>query len=87
MGREGEKRGRGREEASSLHDFSVDFGFGIALKARDSTFGSGQGIILLDNVMCQGSEDSLLACSHNSVFRTNCDHSEDAAVICGGTSI
>lgn len=34
--------------------------------------------------MCQGSEANLLMCEHNARFDTNCDHSEDAAVICGG---
>ena len=35
----------------------------------------------MDNVICNGSEDSILSCTHESV--SNCDHSEDAGVICG----
>ena len=37
--------------------------------------------IVLDNVMCTGSDVSISQCSSASVI--NCDHSEDAGVICG----
>ena len=49
-------------------------------------YGRGTGEILLDNLICIGSEASLLDCSHNPLKMTNCasDHSEDAGVICGG---
>lgn len=49
-------------------------------------FGSGNGDILLDNVVCQGNETSLLECDTNPVGQHDCDHSEDAGVRCGGTS-
>ena len=35
----------------------------------------------MDNVICNGSEDNVFNCTHESV--SNCDHSEDAGVICG----
>ena len=57
---------------------------GAPLKGMDSVYGSGHGPIILDNVVCNGSEDHLLLCAHNDFFVTNCDHSEDAAVVCEG---
>ena len=50
---------------------------------RRAGFGSGDSRpILLDNVACDGSEENISQCDYDSV--TNCDHSEDAGVICGG---
>ncbi len=51
---------------------------------KKAQFGVGVGSIVLDNVVCQGEEISLLDCQHNTFFETNCEHSEDAGVICGG---
>ena len=50
------------------------------------SFGKGDGPILLDNVICNGSEASILSCQSNGLYQHNCaeDHSEDAAVICAG---
>ena len=48
-------------------------------------FGSGSGGIFVDNVVCRGTESSLLECRHNTIGQHNCDHSEDAGVRCGGT--
>ncbi len=60
---------------------------GSLVRGIDSTFGSGSGSITLDNVVCAGTEDNLLSCSHNQIFQHNCDHSEDVAVICDGELI
>ena len=48
-------------------------------------FGSGSGGIFVDNVVCRGTESSLLECRHNTIGQHNCDHSEDAGVRCDGT--
>ena len=49
---------------------------------KNGGFGSGDSRpIIFDNVRCSGSEENILNCSYDSV--SNCDHSEDAGVICG----
>ena len=47
-----------------------------------SRCGGGKGFIYLDDVSCNGDEESLLGCSHKGVGIENCDHYEDAGVIC-----
>uniref|UniRef100_A0A8C6T8X7 Si:ch211-136a13.1 n=1 Tax=Neogobius melanostomus TaxID=47308 RepID=A0A8C6T8X7_9GOBI len=39
--------------------------------------------ILLDNVECSGTEDTLLGCKRSKVGVHNCSHKEDVGVICG----
>ena len=49
---------------------------------KNGGFGRGDSRpIILDHVGCNGSEENILNCSYDSV--SNCDHSEDAGVICG----
>ena len=45
-------------------------------------FGRGIGPILLDNVECNGDETRIADCSHNVWGESDCDHREDAGVIC-----
>ena len=52
---------------------------------RNATFGEGIGSILLDNLMCEGNEITLLDCMTSEDIGThNCEHSEDAGVRCEG---
>ncbi|XP_014066740.1 HHIP-like protein 1 [Salmo salar] len=62
-------------------------GFRFALKAsKHSEFGEGKSLrILLDDVQCEGTEESLLGCQHTGVGMHNCAHYEDAGVICGNS--
>ena len=47
-----------------------------------AAFGRGNGTILMDNVECVGTEQSLAQCKFNGWTISNCDHGEDASVIC-----
>lgn len=69
-----------------LYIYPFSSGPGLALKGRDNIFGPGNISIVLDNVVCQGTESDLLMCQHSDTFQSNCDHTEDAAIICGGES-
>ena len=59
-------------------------GFGSSGTAIGSAgFGQGSGSILLDGVVCNGSELTLTSCSHLGINVTrSCRHAEDAGVRC-----
>ena len=49
-------------------------------------FGEGSGLILLDNVNCNGRESTIFNCRHRNFGENDCTHNEDAGVVCYGES-
>ncbi|NWR81039.1 DMBT1 protein, partial [Centropus unirufus] len=47
-------------------------------------FGQGTGRIWLDDLSCTGNEDNLGQCQAHPWGDTNCNHGEDAGVVCSG---
>jgi hypothetical protein len=60
--------------------FSVSSKLGIA--RGSAYFGQGSGPIWMDDVHCQGNEDSLGECEHRGWGVHNCRHAEDVGVTC-----
>eukprot|EP00731_Ephydatia_muelleri_P037026 Em0380g6a len=59
----------------------------IVVALRGAYFGTGTGPIYLDDLLCSGTESSLLQCNRKvvSIGINDCAHSEDAGVACGAT--
>ncbi|XP_025113549.1 deleted in malignant brain tumors 1 protein-like [Pomacea canaliculata] len=47
-----------------------------------AAFGQGTGPIWRDDVVCSGTESSLVSCRHASIGTNDCRHSEDVGIIC-----
>jgi len=45
-------------------------------------FGPGNGTIFLDNLGCRSTDESLAHCSSKGLGTHNCDHTEDAGLVC-----
>ena len=53
-----------------------------AIARSNAYFGQGSESILLDDVQCTGNEVSIFFCTHNGIGSNNCDHNDDAGVVC-----
>ena len=47
-------------------------------------FGEGNGLILLDDVNCNGREHNVFVCGHRYFGDHDCGHQDDAGVVCYG---
>ena len=56
---------------------------GFGSSGRSAYFGQGSGPIWLDNILCTGTESTLVRCGHLGVNITrSCSHREDVGVRC-----
>ena len=70
-------------DLEDAHVICRQLGFtGAGEAVLGGAFGEGKGPILLDEIACQGTERGLEYCGHNGWEQSNCDHSEDAGVVC-----
>lgn len=73
-----------------MHDAAVvcrELGYATTLEATSqASFGQGTGAILLDDLRCSGREIRLVDCPHNGLGQHNCQHLEDAGVVCQDVS-
>ena len=75
------------DDSWSLNDATVvcrQLDYPRALQAlQRASYGQGVGRIVLDDLLCTGSESNLLDCpSFTPAGTHNCGHSEDASVVC-----
>ncbi|KAM5208832.1 soluble scavenger receptor cysteine-rich domain-containing protein SSC5D isoform 3-T5 [Hipposideros larvatus] len=76
------------DDGWDLRDAAVacrELGCGGALAAPGGArFGQGSGPVWMDDVGCGGGEQALRDCPRSPWGRSNCDHSEDAGLVCTG---
>ena len=59
-----------------------------AVAFRGAQFGPGDGPVFLDQLVCSGSETSMLECGrYTPLGLPTCEHSQDAGVRCVGKAL
>uniref|UniRef100_K1QE02 Deleted in malignant brain tumors 1 protein n=1 Tax=Magallana gigas TaxID=29159 RepID=K1QE02_MAGGI len=66
---------------ASVVCFMLGYSRENAISTGTARFGQGQGPIWMDDVSCQGTENDIFDCN-KTLVNHNCDHSDDAGVIC-----
>ncbi|XP_035675997.1 scavenger receptor class A member 5-like [Branchiostoma floridae] len=69
-------------DINDAHVVCRQLGYRGAAKARYDAVGAGSGPIWLDDLACGGTETNIGHCSHNGWGTHDCQHSEDAGVVC-----
>ena len=74
-------------DIKNAHVICKMLGYPRAIQALPSSaFGEGTGDIVLSNVNCS-SEDDIFDCGHNEYLNHNCEHLEDAGVVCDNSKL
>ena len=60
----------------------LGFNHAIEFYSGTSHFEQAYGPIHLENVVCQGYEESIMFCDHSTVGVHDCTHNEDVGVLC-----
>ncbi|XP_025101965.1 deleted in malignant brain tumors 1 protein-like isoform X2 [Pomacea canaliculata] len=60
----------------------LGFSSSRATVVASGAYGAGAGRILLDDVKCHGTENSLAECRHMTYYSSDCSHRRDVGVIC-----
>lgn len=63
----------------------MNCGNALAVKYK-AYFGRGQDQVWLDDIECTGHEKSLAQCPHRGFGEHDCDHNEDAGLVCSGNT-
>ena len=74
---------------SLLQVACYELGYQEGLAVLEAGFGGAQSNvpIWLDQVSCQGSEQFLSECTSDGWGDHNCNHNEDAGVVCSGRNV
>jgi len=65
-----------------------ELGLDNVVDARHSVYyGQGSGPIWLDDLHCDGTEQTIGVCKHNGWGNHNCDHGHDAGVKCSANGM
>ena len=65
-----------------LHDNIHTVGF----PRQSGFYGNSLALLVLDNVVCSGTESSILDCQHDGLGNASCYHRDDAGVQCLGSA-